>query len=116
MDRKVISWRGIAVMIMAFLVVFGIAMFGILSSRRAMEKQYQEQQSRIVDMEMNVSELKNELARVGTDGYVENQAREDYSYTRDGELLFEFSDPGRLDNYTEEEWDVIMDEGLYPTY
>ncbi|MBE5797938.1 MAG: hypothetical protein E7327_11285 [Clostridiales bacterium] len=113
MDRKVISWRGIAVMIMAFLVVFGIAMFGILSSRRAMEKQYQEQQSRIVDMEMNVSELKNELARVGTDGYVENEAREKYDYIKSGEMRFEFSDPQKLQNYTEDEWQIIVDENLY---
>lgn len=113
MDRKVISWRGIAFFVGAFLVVFAIAMFGILSSRYAMEKQYAQQQSRIVDMEMNVSELKNELARVGTDGYVENEAREKYDYIKNGEMRFAFTDPQKLQYYTEEEWLIILEEGLY---
>lgn len=113
MDRKVISWRGMAVISAAFLVVFGIALFGVLSSRHAMYRQYQDQQSQIVDMELNVSELKAELARVGTDGYVENAAREKYEYIKDGEIRFKFSDPQKLQNYTEEEWQIIVDENLY---
>ncbi len=113
MDRKVISWRGMAVITMAFLVVFGIALFGVLSSRHAMQQQFQQQQSQIVDMELNVSELKSELARVGTDGYVENEAREKYDYIKSGEMRFEFSDPQKLQNYTEDEWQIIVDENLY---
>ena len=35
---------------------------------------------------------------------------------RDGEIRFEFSDPAMLDNYTTQEWDIIMDEQLYMTY
>ena len=113
MDRKIISWRGMAVIVLAFLVVFGIALYGVLSSRRAMQQQFREQQGQIVDMELNVSELKNELARVGTEGYVENEAREKYDYIKSGELRFEFADPQKLQNYTEDEWQIIVDENLY---
>ena len=91
-------------------------MYGVLTSRSAMEAQYAQQQQHIVAMEQEVAALENELARVGTDGYVENEARGRYDYVREGELRFEFSDPDKLDNYTEAEWEIIMDEGLYPTY
>ena len=53
---------------------------------------------------------------MGTDGYVENEARERYDYVREGEVRFVFSDPEKLTYYTEDEWEIIMDEELYPTY
>lgn len=113
MDRKVISWRGMAIIAIVFFAVFGAAMYGILTSRHAMQEQYALQHQQIVSMELDVSELKSELARVGTDGYVENEAREKYDYIKDGEMRFEFSDPQKLQNYTAEEWQVILDEKLY---
>lgn len=116
MGHKTITWRGMIFISAVFLGIFAVAMYGVLSSRSAMEAQYAQRQERIVVMEQEVAALKNELARVGTDGYVENEARERYNYVREGELRFEFADPDRLNHYTEEEWNVIMDEGLYPTY
>lgn len=116
MENKTIRWHGMIIISVFFIGVFVIGLYHVRTSRAAMEARYTCQQKQIVELEQTVSGLEDTLQRVGTDGYVENQAREDYSYTRDGELLFEFSDPGRLDNYTEEEWNVIMDEGLYPTY
>ena len=113
MGRRVVSWRGMAIISAVFLAAFAIALFGILSSRQAMEKQYALRQQQVVDMELDVSALKAELARVGTDGYVENEAREKYDYVKSGEMRFEFSDPGKLQNYTEEEWQIILDEKLY---
>ena len=115
MGRRVITWRGMIVISAVFLLVFAIAMYGILSSRRSMEQQYARQQAEIVEMEKAVSELKNELARVGTDSYVENEARERYDYVMSGEMLFAFSDPSKLENYTEEEWRIILEEGIYTT-
>lgn len=116
MRGKVMTWRGMLFFAGAFLLVFVVALSGVLASRRAMEEQYQQQQQRIVVMEQEVAALRSELDRVGTDGYVENEARTRYDYVRNGEIRFEFSDPGMLSNYTESEWEIIMDEGLYTTY
>jgi len=113
MDRKVISWRGMAVFAAILVAIFGVTMYGVLRSRHAMQEQYALQHQQIVSMELDVSELKNELARVGTDGYVENEAREKYDYVKAGEMRFEFSDPQKLQNYTAAEWQVILDEKLY---
>ena len=80
------------------------------------EAQYDQRQQGIVQQEQQLASLRNELARVGTDGYVENEARERYDYVREGEVRFVFSAPEKLTYYTEDEWEIIMDEELYPTY
>ncbi len=116
MREKVITWRSLIIITAAFLVIFAIAMYGILSSRAAMEAQYAQQQENIVQMEQVVAALKSELRRVGTDDYVENEAREHYDYVRSGEILFSFANPALLENYTEAEWQIVLEEGLYPSY
>lgn len=113
MGRRVIGWKGMALITAGMLLLFGCALYGVLSSRSAMEAQARQQQEQIVVMEQSVAELKAELARVGTDGYVENEAREKYDYVKNGEMRFEFSDPAKLQNYTEEEWQIILEEDLY---
>ncbi|MBQ2954190.1 MAG: septum formation initiator family protein [Clostridia bacterium] len=116
MRGKVLTWRGMLIIAGAFAAVFFVALFGVISSRHAMEAQYLQQQQTIVEMERQVAELRNELDRVGTDGYVENEARTRYDYVRNGEIRFEFSDPETLSYYTKAEWEIIMDEELYTTY
>ena len=116
MGGKVITWKGMIFIAGAFFVVFLVLLSSVLASGKAMEEQYAQQQQHIVVMEQDVAALRNELARVGTDGYVENEARTRYDYVRMGEIRFEFSDPDKLDNYTETEWNIIMDEGLYTGY
>lgn len=116
MGRKTITWRGMIFITAAMLLLFAVGMVRVVGQRRDMESLYDERQAKIVVREQEVSALKNELARVGTDGYVENEARGRYEYVRDGELRFEFADPGKLSHYTEAEWNIIMEEGLYTTY
>ncbi len=116
MGRKTITWRGMIFITAVMLLLFAVGMVRVMSSRSEMEERYARQQADIVVMEQELAALKNELARVGTDGYVENEARERYEYVREGEVRFEFADPDKLDNYTEDEWNIIMEEGLYPTY
>lgn len=116
MRGKVMTWRGMAFIAGASFLVFLVALIGVLSSGNAMQAQYEQQQQAYVLMEQQVAELRNELARVGTDGYVENEARTRYDYVRSGEIRFEFSNPQLLSYYTEEEMEIIMDEGLYTTY
>lgn len=116
MKGKVIPWKGVIVVAGFFLVVFLVLLVGVTNSRNAMEAEYAERQATIVVMEREVAALRSELERVGTDGYVENEARTRYGYVRNGEIRFEFADPDKLGNYTEEEWAIIMDAGLYTTY
>ena len=45
----------------------------------------------------------------GSGSYVENEARE-LGYIREGEIIFAFSDPDALKGYTEEEYQIILEE------
>lgn len=47
---------------------------------------------------------------MGSEGYVENAARENYGFIRNGEIVFAFENPELLRGYTEEEYQTIMDE------
>ena len=55
-------------------------------------------------------DLQLQLQRVGSEGYVENEAREKYDFIRQGEIIFAFDNPELLRGYTEEEYQIIMDE------
>ena len=81
-DRRYISWRGMALGAALLLILFFTALFWVRS----------------------------ELARVGSEGYVENAAREEYGFIKQGEIVFAFENPDALKGYTEEEYQIIMDE------
>ena len=61
-------------------------------------------------MEMEYADLLLQLQRVGSEGYVENAAREEYGFIKQGEIVFAFENPDALKGYTEEEYQIIMDE------
>ena len=61
-------------------------------------------------MEMEYADLLLQLQRVGSEGYVENEAREKYEFIRQGEIVFAFENPDVLKGYTQEEYQIIMDE------
>ncbi len=112
-DRKVISWRGMAFIAVAMLAVFAVLMWTNRSKLTALRAQEEALAATLVNMEMDYNDLRDELERVGSDGYVENVAREEYEYIKEGELCFAFTNPKKLQDYTEEEWQVIMEEKLY---
>ncbi|MBQ8202608.1 MAG: septum formation initiator family protein [Clostridia bacterium] len=112
-DRKVISWRGMALIVVLMLIVFAILMHTNQKRLNALREQEAALQLTLSGMELDFSDLRSELMRVGSDGYVENEARENYGFIKEGEICFEFTNPKKLQDYTEEEWQVIMEEKLY---
>ena len=57
----------------------------------------------LADVTAQGNSLDEQIARVGTNSYVESRARQDYQYIKPGELRFEFVNPEELYAYTEEE-------------
>lgn len=112
-DRRVISWAGMAILLALLLILFAIGMHMIGKHRAAVQERDAAMTIQLTDMELYYAQLKDELRRVGTDSYVENEAREKYGFISEGELCFEFTNPAVLNNYTTAEWQIIMDEGLY---
>jgi len=109
-DRRYISWRGMALGAAVLLILFFAALYWVRGDIKRLQAQDAALQLKVNVMEMDYASLQLELARVGSEGYVENAARENYGFIKDGEILFAFEDPDALKGYTEEEYQIIMDE------
>ena len=109
-DRRYISWRGMALGAALLLILFFTALFWVRSDIDRLQAEDTTLQLKVNMLEMDFADLQLALARVGSEGYVENEAREKYKYIRDGEIIFAFENPELLKGYTEEEYQIIMDE------
>ena len=54
--------------------------------------------------------MREELTYVATDAYIEETARNDFGYVREGEIHFHFASMDVLRGYTEAEWNALLDE------
>ena len=109
-DRRYISWRGMALAAVLVVGVFCASLHWVRKDIERLQAQDTTLQYQVNVMEMNYADLQLELQRVGSDGYVENEARENYGFIRNGEIIFAFENPELLKGYTEAEYQVIMDE------
>lgn len=109
-DRRYISWRGMALGAVLLVILFCVSLHWVRADIQKLQAQDATLQLKVNVMEMDYADLQLELQRVGSEGYVENEARENYGFIRDGEIVFAFEDPELLKGYTEEEYQIIMDE------
>ncbi|MBQ3156715.1 MAG: septum formation initiator family protein [Clostridia bacterium] len=109
-DRRYISWRGMALAAVLLVILFVAALYWVRADIARLKVQDTTLQMKVNVMEMDYADLQLELARVGSEGYVENAARENYGFIRSGEIIFAFENPELLKGYTEEEYRIIMDE------
>lgn len=108
--RKYISWRGMALIAVAMLLLFGVGMHFLRSDLEKLQAQDEALKAQVTLLLADLDDLQTQLQRVGTDGYVENAARETYGYIRQGEIIFAFENPELLKGYTEEEYQIILEE------
>ena len=92
------------------LILFFTALFWVRSDIDRLQAEDTTLQLKVNMLEMDFADLQLELARVGSEGYVENAAREEYGFIKQGEIVFAFENPDALKGYTEEEYQIIMDE------
>ncbi len=109
-DRRYISWRGMALMAGLLVILFCVSLYWVKEDIKRLQAQDATLQLKMNVMEMDYADLQLELQRVGSEGYVENEARENYGFIRSGEIVFAFDDPEKLRGYTEEEYQIIMNE------
>ena len=109
-DRRYISWRGMALGMTLLLILFFAARHWINADIEGLQAEENALQLKVNMLEADLADLQLELERVGSEGYVENEAREHYGFIRNGEIVFAFEDPDLLRGYTEEEYQIIMDE------
>ena len=109
-DRRYISWKGMALASVLLVALFCVSLYWVQADIAKLQAQDTTLQLKVNVMEMDYADLQLELQRVGSEGYVENAARENYGFIRNGEIVFAFENPELLRGYTEEEYQTIMDE------
>ena len=109
-DRRYISWKGMALGGVVLVALFCVALHWVRASISDLRTKDTTLQYSVNVMEMEYADLLLQLQRVGSEGYVENEARETYGFIRQGEIIFAFENPELLKGYTAEEYQIIMDE------
>ena len=109
-DRRYIRWQGMALGCVALVILFCVSMHWVRTDIARLQTQDTTLQYSVGVMEMEYADLLLQLQRVGSEGYVENEAREKYEFIRQGEIVFAFENPDVLKGYTQEEYQIIMDE------
>ena len=94
-DRRYIRWQGMALGCVALVVLFCVSMHWVRTDIAKLQAQDTTLQYSVSVMEMEYADLLLQLQRVGSEGYVENEAREKYDFIRQGEIVFEFEFPER---------------------
>ena len=60
--------------------------------------------------EDNRDKLEDKLKSVGSKAYIESRARSELLYLRPDEIRFEIENAELLDNYTPQEWNILMEQ------
>ncbi|MBE5815427.1 MAG: hypothetical protein E7320_09535 [Clostridiales bacterium] len=92
MKRTVNVWLFVACMVV-MVIAFGVVNAGIVSNTEALQQEYRSVNKTLTDLKNEKQELQEELDTVGTDAFVERQARDQYDYMMPDELRFVISFP-----------------------
>ena len=92
MKRTVNVWLFVACMVV-MVIAFGVVNAGIVSNTEALQQEYHSVNKTLTDLKNEKQELQEELDTVGTDAFVERQARDQYDYMMPDELRFVISFP-----------------------
>ena len=109
-SRHYFPWPVIAFIAAVMLCAFFIVLHQVHSRTQELEFQAESLRLSVSSKEAELAALVKELERVDSDGHIENVARQDHDFIRKGEILFKFNDPSKLEGYTVEEYQFIMNE------
>ena len=83
-----IGWRWMTLGAAAIVAVFIVALAAVRADLHELQVQEATLSLQMQLLEADYESLADELTRVGTDSYVENAARENYGFIRNGEIVF----------------------------
>ena len=108
--RRYFSWTFMIILAILILILFSGAMLWVNADIEKLQTKDENLRLSNQQKHLEYEDLVLQLNRMGSDGYVENEAREKYDFIREGEIIFAFEDPEALKGYTQEEYQIIMDE------
>lgn len=109
-QQGVLRWRYLVIALLVILLAFTLAMRGIQRDKAAIVDQQTQASRELILAQDAYNALTVELQQVGSSSYIENVARQYYSFLKPGELRFEISNPEDLNGYTYEEIQILQQE------
>ena len=95
MRRTVSLWTLVAVCV-CIIAAFAFCSISHFETLDLLEQEAGNVEKRLLTLKAERDALENELELVGTDQYIENQARTKYAYVRPDEIRFEITNPEAL--------------------
>ena len=108
--RGVLRWRYLVIALLVILIAFFWVMRGMRQEMDQTRDAYAQVSKELVLAKSDYDALYAKLQQVGSSSYIENVARQYYSFLKPGELRFEISNPEDLNGYTEDEIRILQQE------
>ena len=108
--RQQIRWE---IFFIVLVLIAGLGIWGGMHSRaRLHDLQSKELTLKYAysQMELEKLNLQQKLRHTDSNSYIVARARDESGYIMDGEIRFEVENPDLLDNYTTDEWQIILDD------
>ncbi|MCH5286922.1 MAG: hypothetical protein J1E43_05850 [Christensenellaceae bacterium] len=109
-QRGILRWRYLVVMLLLLFLAFFLVMRGVNSDKADVEAAYAQSYRELLLTQEAYNALSAELDQVGSSSYIENVARQNFSFLWEGELRFEITNPENLNGYTYEEMQILQEE------
>lgn len=110
MGRRLVRWKAVVIL----LVVLGIIFYVVMAQSRqrldALSTRNEQLQQQYAALDQKNRDLREELTYVATDAYIEETARNEFGYVRDGETTSTLPAWMCCRGYTEAEWNALLDE------
>ena len=107
---KLINWPAfLGLLVLAIAICIG----GAISNRNDLARAIQERSDLQVTLSKTEAErnaLKKQYDSIGSKPYLETRARDEDHYLREDEIRFVVENPDMLDNYTDEELNILINE------
>lgn len=108
--RGILRWRYIVLAAAIIAIGFGFSMRDIRQDMAAVEEADQQISQELIIAQEEYNQLSAQLEQVGSQSYIENVARQYYSFLRQDEVRFEIRNAEALSGYTYEEMQILQQE------
>ena len=109
-QRGVLRWRYLIAALAVMVLVFALVMRGVMSDREEVLARQAAADCDLTLAQERYDALTVRLQQIGSSGYIENIARQNFAFLKDGELRFEVTNPEDLNGYTYEEMKILQQE------
>ena len=107
---QTIRWSAFILFIAAILIAFVAGLLWNSSGMKTARETSSQLQYQLSLSEENRDKLDKKLSSVGSKAYIESRARSELLYLRPDEIRFEVQNAELLDNYTPQEWNILMEQ------